>query len=109
MPRLMGSSPRVPSPTFSPTFYCDAGNAWICCVGSQPTQPSRRLFEFLLPSASSTYVQCAFVSRGRKPCISKHFRRLARNAGEKVGLAELRSRRRGSSYQECAQSSRRYS
>jgi hypothetical protein len=85
---------RGSSPTFSPTFYCDAGNARICCVGSQPPQLPRRLFEFPLASASSTYVQYACGSLGRKPCISRHFRRLATNAGEKVGLnAAILSRR----------------
>jgi hypothetical protein len=109
MPRPMGSSSRVPSPTLSPAFDCDAGNAWICCVGSLPTQTPRRLFEFPLPSASSTYFQYPCVSLGRRPCISKRFRRLATNAGEKVALAGLRSRRRGSSHQECGRSSPRYS
>ena len=64
----------IRSPNLSPVLYCDAGNAWICCV--------------TLPLGASTYCEYACGALGRKPGISRHLRRLATTTGEKFGLLD---------------------
>jgi hypothetical protein len=63
---------NMPSPHFSPAFYCGGGSGHVYCV------PLRR--------APRRTVEYACGALGRAPCIHTHLRRIATKPGEKCGL-----------------------